>query len=123
MATRTALLIRCSEEDASRIRQQAGMERRTVSNYVLNIVLRAAVIEQRLMVSSQFRLSTTRYFVRIREAGPRTAILLRCSATEGKTVRAAAEIAGIPISSYVLHCLRRAWNVTRKLQPDITEKA
>lgn len=36
---RTALLIRCSREEAERIRNAARRERRTVSGYVLNAVL------------------------------------------------------------------------------------
>jgi hypothetical protein len=36
---RTALLIRCSREEAERIRKAAKRERRTVSGYVLNAVL------------------------------------------------------------------------------------
>jgi hypothetical protein len=40
---RTALLIRCSREEADKIRKAAKRERRTVSGYVLNAVLRRIV--------------------------------------------------------------------------------
>jgi len=36
---RTALLIRCSREEAGKIREMAKRERRTVSGYVFNIVM------------------------------------------------------------------------------------
>jgi uncharacterized protein (DUF1778 family) len=38
-AERTALLIRCSREEAEKIRAAAKRERRTLSGYVLNAVL------------------------------------------------------------------------------------
>jgi uncharacterized protein (DUF1778 family) len=46
-AERTAFLIRCSREEAEKIRAAAKRERRTVSGYVLNAVLsRIAYSEQ-----------------------------------------------------------------------------
>ena len=36
---RTALLIRCSREEAEKIREMAKRERRTVNGYVLNVVM------------------------------------------------------------------------------------
>jgi uncharacterized protein (DUF1778 family) len=38
---RTALLIRCSKEEAEKIRDAAERERRTLSGYVLNTILSA----------------------------------------------------------------------------------
>jgi uncharacterized protein (DUF1778 family) len=46
-AERTALLIRCSREEAEKIRAAAKRERRIVSGYVLNVVFsRIAYSEQ-----------------------------------------------------------------------------
>lgn len=40
-ATRkTAILIRCTVEEAQTIRRAAGLERRTISGYILNAVMR-----------------------------------------------------------------------------------
>lgn len=36
---RTALLVRCSEEEAEIIREEAKRERRTISGFILNAVL------------------------------------------------------------------------------------
>ena len=36
---RTALLVRCSEEEAEMIREAAKRERRTISGFILNAVL------------------------------------------------------------------------------------
>lgn len=36
---RTALLVRCSEEEAEAIREAAHRERRTISGFILNAVL------------------------------------------------------------------------------------
>lgn len=86
------------------------MERRILSNYVLNIVLRSAAIEEKLsslLNRSQFR--NRALDMPVRAPGPRTAILIRCSTTEARMVRVAAKRRQIPISSWVLHCLRRSW--------------
>ena len=45
---RTALLIRCSKEEAERVRIEADKQRRTISGYILQIAGRAADIEERL---------------------------------------------------------------------------
>lgn len=117
MSSRTALLICCSQEEATTIRTRATMERRILSNYVLNIVLRSAAIEEKLsslLNRSQFRNHTLD--MPDRAPGPRTAILIRCSTAEARIVRAAAKRRQLPISSWVLLCLRRAW-VARDARP------
>ena len=45
---RTALLIRCSEEEAEQIRKAAQEERRTVSGFILNAVIQRIGIQQRV---------------------------------------------------------------------------
>jgi uncharacterized protein (DUF1778 family) len=110
MSGRTALLICCSKEEAATIRTRAKMERRILSNYVLNVVLRAAGIEEKLsslLNRSQFLNRTPE--IPVRAPGPRTTILIRCSTAEARIVRAAAKRRQIPISSWVLLCLRRSW--------------
>ena len=46
---RTALLIRCSREEAEKIRQMAKRERRTVSGYVLHAVMSRIANQERLI--------------------------------------------------------------------------
>ena len=45
---RTALLVRCSEEEAESIREAAKRERRTISGFILNAVLNRITNQQRL---------------------------------------------------------------------------
>jgi hypothetical protein len=50
---RTALLIRCSKDEAERIRQGARNERRTVSAYVLQAVMNRLSVDKRLQEMKQ----------------------------------------------------------------------
>lgn len=45
---RTTLLIRCTEEEAKAIREAAGLQRRTVSAFVLHVVMNRISIHRRL---------------------------------------------------------------------------
>ncbi|HET7752058.1 MAG TPA: hypothetical protein VFK81_21875 [Terriglobales bacterium] len=45
---RTALLVRCSEEEAIAIRDAARRERRTISGFILNAVLNRIANQKRL---------------------------------------------------------------------------
>lgn len=112
MVPRTALLIRCSLEEASKIRAEAEIEKRTVSGYVLNIMVRALRIEDKLAaIIHDSNLNRTLARLPLRMPGPRTAILVRCSVDEAKKIRAAAARRDATISGFVLHSLRSAWRV------------
>jgi uncharacterized protein (DUF1778 family) len=50
-STRSALLVRCSREEADIIRQAAKRERRTVSGFILNAVLNRIRNQQTLQQS------------------------------------------------------------------------
>ena len=45
---RTALLVRCSEEEAEAIREAAKRERRTISGFILNAVLNRIANQKRI---------------------------------------------------------------------------
>jgi len=45
---RTALLVRCSEEEAELIREAAKRERRTISGFILNAVLNRIANQKKL---------------------------------------------------------------------------
>jgi uncharacterized protein (DUF1778 family) len=45
---RTALLVRCSEEEAEVIREAAQRERRTISGFILNAVLNRIANQKKL---------------------------------------------------------------------------
>src|SRR5215469_17944987 len=118
MATRTALLIHCLKEEADQIRQRARLDRRTVSGYVLNIVMSAVAFEQRLYVRlNGFRALNQTLARRIlRPMGPKTTMLLHCSTEEAKKIRLAAERRETTISGFVIDCLRRFWKASDALQ-------
>lgn len=119
MNSRGALLIRCSQEEADTIRWEARREYRSISAYVLYILQRTLQFEQRLFSAMGHSQAMNRVLALtpLRPVGPRTAILLRCSAREAQAIRLAASRRGIPISSFVLHSLRRAWQITSGVRP------
>lgn len=115
MPDRTALLINCSEQELEQMRASAEAEHRTLSGYVLNILMRTVTFEETLFASlNRFAESkpTTRPS---RPAGPRATMLLRCSIAEATRIRAAAKRRKTTISAFVLQTLQRSWLVTKGL--------
>jgi hypothetical protein len=108
---RTALLIRCSKEDADRVRIEADRQRRTISGYVLHIMGRAIEIEERLLTKINPYSPVGPTFSRksLIGTGPRTAILVRCSVSEAERIREAARRRDFPINGFVLQAMRRSW--------------
>jgi uncharacterized protein (DUF1778 family) len=112
MTHRAAFLIRCSADEATAIRNMAKTERRSMSGYVLNILMRAIAVDQMLLR----RLGRPRKLTRMGGAvvplaspsQPRAAVLVRCSVVEARQVRAAARREEETISGFTLH-LKRAW--------------
>src|SRR5262249_8415005 len=106
--SRTALLISCCEEEATKIRTRANYDFRGVSAYVLNIVIRAVALDEKLL--GQFhKLSPLPTPSRV--PGRRTAVLIRCSDEQASRIRAAAKWRSTTISNFVLNCLVRSWDV------------
>jgi len=124
MADRTALLISCSAEEARAIRERAKLERRAISGYMLNILMRALEFEERILAKStglhRFHSSPSRNT--IRPAGPRTAILLRCLKEESERIRRGAKMRDTTISGFVLHSLRRSWDIAEKVSESLHHK-
>lgn len=103
-------MIYCSEDELANIRRRAELEHRTVSGYVLNIVMRAVAFEElvfsRLPVGNPLAPKPA-----MRSAAPRTTMLLRCSTDEALRIRAAVKRRNSTISGFVRHALTRSWNV------------
>ena len=116
---RTALLIRCSKEEAERVRIEAEKQRRTISGYVLQIMGRAIEIEDRLLAKINPYSPINQTFSRksLTGEGPRTAILVRCSILEAERIREAARRRDFPINGFVLQALKRSW--ASELHPPI----
>jgi uncharacterized protein (DUF1778 family) len=105
---RTSLLLRCSPEDAARIRNQAAQEHRSVAGYLLFVLERNLAIEEKyhdgytplMVVHVQDERS-------VREE--RTAIHLRCSVEQADRIRRAAARRQLSISKFIVFALRRSW--------------
>jgi hypothetical protein len=110
---RSALLIRCSTEEAERVRIEAQKERRTLSGYVLNVMTGTLLIEDKLLSTrtdyrSMISVLSRRALI---TPGPRTALLVRCSIAEAERIREAAKRRELPINAFVLQGLKRVWTV------------
>jgi len=103
-------------EEAGMIRERAKLQRRGISSYMLNIVIRAVEFEERIMArGGAVTFNRTLYAATVRTPGPRTAILLRCSKNESERIRRASKIRDVTISGFVVHAIRSSWNVERNL--------
>ena len=110
MAHRTALIISCSQEQAAIIHQRAELERRTLSGYVLRILMRWLDLEERLVGIQQHSGRPLSAYHPVRFPGPRTTMLLRCSKEEAERIRGGAKRRGTTISWFVLHSLALCWS-------------
>jgi uncharacterized protein (DUF1778 family) len=112
MASRAALLINCSAEEALTIRERAKVEHRGISSYMLNIVMRSVDFEEKLRAGARRFQALKRSLsgTPIRSTGPRTTLLLRCSTEESERIRRVAEMEDTTICGFVLHCLKRSWD-------------
>jgi hypothetical protein len=117
MPDRTALLINCSQRELEQMRAYAEAEHRTLSGYVLNIVMRTVKFDETLFASLNRFAESNPFTVpqMPRPAGPRATALLRCSIAEATRIRAAAKRRNTTISAFVLHALQRSWLVTKGL--------
>lgn len=119
-SSRTALLIRCSREEANMVRSQASAERRTISGCTLNILERSLWMETHYAhgITQPFLEKQARDFRLAHRIQHRAAILLRCSTEEADRIRSAAWNRGMSISEFVAFSLWRHWEAVKKVRPD-----
>src|SRR5215469_5717071 len=110
MSDRTALIISCSQEVAARIHQRAASERRTVSAYVLRILMRWLDLEERLVVRQEEGGRPLTLYHPVRPSGKRTTMLLRCSKEEAQRIRTGAKRRCTTISWFVIYTLALSWS-------------
>ena len=115
MTDRTALIISCSREQAATIHLRAELERRTVSGYVLRILMRWLDLEERLVSIQQPSRRPLTAYQPVRFPGPRTTMLLRCSKEEAHRIRVGAKRRGTTISWFVLHSLALSWSAKDRM--------
>jgi hypothetical protein len=115
---RTALLIRCTKEEALTLHQQARQEHRSVSGCLLHMLERSLWIEEQFGVglSESFLVERARLMKRVRPRDSRTAILLRCSQDQAARIRKAAAVRKMSISGFVLFSLFRQWNAAQQVR-------
>lgn len=114
---RTAIIVSCSRIEADQVRLQSRQERRTMSGYVLNVVMRFVAIEE----MAQPAVRANYWYTRPRrELGPRTTFLVRCNLREAIRIKSAASIRRWTVSAYVLHALQKSW-LASKMIPAATE--
>ena len=113
--SRTAILISCSEEEATKIRTRAEYDFRGVSAYVLSIVLRAVELDEKLL--GQFH-KLTPLPARTPVLGRRTAVLVRCSDDQASRIRAdlTADVHGVLVRETLDH---RYTCRDRDVKPDV----
>ena len=106
---RTALLIRCSAEEADRVRFEAQREGRTISSYVLRVSLHAVAADERRFAGvTDYRSESLRRSQVV--PGERTAILVRCDVAEAERIREVARRRDIPINAFILQALKSDWD-------------
>jgi hypothetical protein len=117
------MLIRCSKPEARRIRELAKTQRRTISGYVLSVLMRAIRLDESFARMKAVGVNDAP-FAKVMEwygldvlptgkpPGPRTSMLLSCSTQEAARIRLAAKTREISISGFILHTLRSTWNIT-----------
>ena len=108
MSERTALIISCSREQAATIHQRAALERRTVSAYVLRVLMRWLDLEERLVLRQEDTRRPLTAYQPVHPPGKRTTMLIRCSKEEAQRIRAGAKRRSTTISWYVVHTLALA---------------
>lgn len=115
--SRTALLIRCSKEEADILRAQAAGEHRTISGCILNILERSLWIEEQYAhgVTQAFLENQAREFRLAHRLHDRTSMLLRCSNAEADRIRAVAWNRGMSISEFAAFSFWRHWEAVKKI--------
>lgn len=113
----SSLLIHCSRKDAEQVRMKAKLERRPVSSYVMNIVMRSVEFHERLVVrlgmSPLFKVNRRQ---KLKGIAPRTTLHIYCASDEAKRIRDIATLRGVTISGFIVGSLRRAWEIESSMK-------
>jgi hypothetical protein len=87
--SRTALLIRGDVDEAQEIRAKAALQRRTISAYVLQVLMRRVQSDD--LTGRRTDIDSLK-FVRLSDV-PRTAVLVRCDREEAARIPDSARVA------------------------------
>jgi uncharacterized protein (DUF1778 family) len=114
MGERASIIINCSQLESDLVHRQARLQRRSISGYVLRIVMASVELDED-MLRDVPRPARPTWYSSTRVPGPRTTFLLRCPREESDRIRAAAKRRDTTLSGFVLHALRRAWKVQKEI--------
>jgi len=116
-SARTSLLIRLSHEDAARIRKDALSEHRSLSGYLLNVLERSFLIEQKLTpgASAPMLSRQARGVLGPQNKRLRTAVHLHCTVEQAARIREYAARRQLSISDFVVFSLHRLWTAIAHL--------
>ena len=114
---RTSLIVRCSQDDADRIRNQASSEHRSLSGYLLYVLERSMWIEDRLThgLTKSILSAQADSIKSERHKQIRTAVHLRCTVKQAEKICAYAARRHLSISDFVVLSLRRTWDASAQL--------
>jgi uncharacterized protein (DUF1778 family) len=123
---RTSLIIRCTEEDAAKIRHLAAAEHRNVNLYLLHLFERNLAIEEkhapvfgdwfsRLAIDFEANGAVVTK-TKTKTKTPRTAIHFRCSLEAADRIRQAAARREMSISDFAMFALHRSWRATERVR-------
>lgn len=118
MIERASLIVRCSREDATRLRTGASSEHRSLSGYVIRILEHSIAIEDKFIPLSDQRFleAQARSVLGTGHSQARTAVHLRCTADDAEKIRRCAARRRLSISDFVVFSVRRKWNALERLQ-------
>lgn len=107
---RASLLLNCSVREAREVRKRAKLQGRTVSGYVVRIVMRSVSLSEEMEKSyKSLPGDWKRYLKKQEHFRPRTTLHVYCSGEQAERIRRTARAQGMSISGLVLRCLRRSW--------------
>jgi hypothetical protein len=107
---RASLLLNCSQKEADEVRKRAKLLSRTVSAYIVRIVMRAVSLSEDFDKSFKAApLYWERHARKKKSFRPRTTLHVYCSAEEAQRIRHAAQVRATTISGFVLRSLHRCW--------------
>ena len=104
---RASVIVRCSQEDAVRIRKEASSEHRSLSGYLLNQLERTFDIEDK--VPGRVAAFQARVIKIYADKSIRTAIHLRCTSEQAASIRKYAARRELSLSDFVVFSVRRVW--------------
>ena len=111
--SRTALLLRMTRDEAEKVRSEAAKRGDKINTYVLRAAMHAAVDDGLFSRIDGCWSGELPRPIRP-SSGPKTALLIRCTAEEAAKIREAASRSEMTIVGFLRHSLRTSWEAEKK---------